>query len=318
MKNFQLVIFVLFTIQCMTTFSALLKNRGSIKNKYDPEAYDDPYLNGNANNLPPSRVSAAKLQSGSAIQATLTTEQSNDSKDSKDGKKDDKKEEKKEVKKPGGPTGQDDSNEIPFVRQNQKYINSTVVTIDPTLKYVYNKTLPTTFLRADSNFPTNLNFRVIDQLTQNINIDRDLARLRITVLFPEVGDHRFRFNGVLMLFFDDKLVGESSYLHYSDNNNNNSDGNVPYNKYFYEPVELKGIIYNVRSKMHKLSIGIRHNKMSNTAVNNGDGLYLDYNMWGRSYLLNHHMTDVIDRKFAPGINFYLEGEVLKLFTYEDK
>lgn len=323
MKNFQLVIFVLLTIQCMVTFSTLLKSNLSKKSKFDPEAYTDPFLSGNvdvhqsvSDHIPlASRVKSSSSSSASSSSSTSAGQDKKEEK--KEDKKEEKKDEKKEIKKPGGPKGLDDINEIPFIRPNQKYTNSTVVQIDPTLKFVYNVTLPTTFLRVDSNFPYNMNFKVIDSLTQIFNVDKDLARLKVTVKFPEVGDHKYRYNMVLMLFLDDKLIGETNQLHYSDNSNNQNSNS--YNNYFYEPLDLKGIVYNVRAKTHKLSIGIRYLKMYNAvSPGNGDGVYLDTNVYARSYVTGYGITDVIDRKFPVGINFYMEGEVLKTFTYEDQ
>jgi hypothetical protein len=276
----------------MTTFSTLLKSNLAKKSKFDPEEYSDPFLTGNeeikhsATASPHIPIVAARVKSSSsssaAAMAMATSMTNQDSKDSsKQDTNDDKnkKDDKKDIKKPGGPKGMDDINEIPFVRPNQKYTNSTVVLIDPTVKFFYNVTLPTTYIRYDSNFPYNLNFKVIDSLTQVFNVDRDLARLKVTVKFPEVGDFKYRYNTVLMLFLDDKLIGETNQLHYSDYNNNQNNNN--WNNYYFEPLDLKGTVYNVRAKAHKLSIGIRYLKMYNSVNPQNDGIYLDSNPYAR-------------------------------------
>ena len=317
MKNYQLVLFVLLTFQLTITFSSLLKSKLEKKSNFDPEENADPFLNGNEK---PSLVNSdhhipllARVKSSSS--SSLSTYQDKKD-DKKDEKKDEKKDDKKEIKKPSGPKSLEDINEIPFFRSNQKYTNSTVVLIDPTQKFVYNVTLPNTNLRYDSNFPYNLNFKIIDSLTQIFSVDRDLARLRITVNFPEVGDFRWRYNLLLMLFLDDKLIGESNLLHYSDNNNN--ENRHSYNNHFFEPLDLKGVVYNVRAKTHKVSIGIRYLKMYNS-MNSGDGVYLDSNPYSKGVSSNmaQHFADVIDRKFPVGINFYMEGEILKTRTYDN-
>jgi len=255
---------------------------------------------------PPSPPSSS---SSSSSNSDSQTDSKTDSKtDDSDKDKDSKpsfsnyaqKNKDRDRKSPRGPLKRDDFNEIPFVKENQKLTNHSLVYTDASRLFALNFTYPFPFTQPFQTFTTTRkNFNIVTSHYYYFNVAYDLARIKITATFPQAGVFANSGLSIIGLYLDDNLIGASTL-------GVDTPGipNRP-NQLVLEPIIVKGSVFNVRPRTHKISLGIK--TTSSPYIGDRTKDYTDP-------VTANNMNN-IEQRLPMFVNLSIEGEVLRYHHY---
>jgi len=122
--------------------------------------------------------------------------------------------------------------------------------------------------------------------------------MKITVTLPQAGHLARQGLSIIGLYLDDSLIGTASL-----GVDTNTHGSAL--QYIWEPIVVKGSVFNVRPRTHKVSIGLK----STNSVFNADRPFNFLDAKTPNNMNN------IEQRIMMFINISIEGEVMRYIDY---